>query len=111
MFVVVAFTSAVDWSETWLRGLACFHIILLLIVIMTRHDATIQSGLFLYICFLVFLAEYLNDFCANNWESFASQNYFDKNGIFAAVVYAGPLLIIALIQMVIRICSMLWNKL
>ena len=73
---------------------------LFFLVCFTRTNTTIQSGLFVYICFLVLLAEYLNAFCAENWESFATQNYFDKHGSFAAVVYAAPLLVIALLQMV-----------
>mmetsp|Transcript_2446 Transcript_2446/g.4453 ORF Transcript_2446/g.4453 Transcript_2446/m.4453 type:complete len:192 (+) Transcript_2446:73-648(+) len=95
-----AFSSAVDWSESWLRGLLCFHAILFLIVLFTRKNTAIQSILFLYICFLVLMAEYINSFCAQHWESFATQNYFDTHGSFAAVVYAAPLLIIALLQMI-----------
>jgi hypothetical protein len=53
---------------------------------------------------LVLLAEHLNSFCAQHWESFATQNYFDTHGSFAAVIYASPLLFIALLQMV---CDML----
>lgn len=100
MFFLIAFASAVDWTENWLRGLLCFHFVLFLIVCFTRHNTTIQSGLFLYICFLVLIAENLNTFCSQNWELFSTQNYFDTHGNFAAVVYAAPLLIIALLQMV-----------
>ena len=28
-----------------------------------------------------------------HWESFASQNYFDKQGVFAAAMLSGPLLL------------------
>ena len=101
LYLCSAFSSAVDWTENWLRGLLCFHVILFVIVVLTRKNTTIQSMLFLYICFLVLLAEYLNTFCAENWESFSTQNYFDTHGSFAAVVYAAPLLVIALLQMVI----------
>ena len=33
---------------------------------------------------------------AEHWQSFAQQNYFDKNGIFVSVVFSAPLLCAAM---------------
>ena len=95
-----AFSSAVDWSETWIRILLSFHLILLTIVVLTRKNVNIQCALFLIICILTFMSERVNEYCANHWMDFAKQNYFDKHGVFAGIMYAGPLLIIALFQLV-----------
>ena len=40
----------------------------------------------------MYCAEWINTYGANNWQSFATQNYFDKNGVFVSVVFSGPML-------------------
>jgi pantothenate kinase len=95
-----AFSAAVDWSETWIRCLLSFHLVLLTIVLLTRKNVNAQTVLFLLICTLAFLSEHLNTYCAANWTTFSKQNYFDKHGAFAGIMYAGPLLIIGLFQLV-----------
>jgi hypothetical protein len=95
-----AFSAAVDWTETWIRCLLSFHLVLLTIVVLTRKNVNAQTVLFLFICALAFLSEHLNTYCAANWASFSKQNYFDKHGAFAGIMYAGPLLIIGLFQLV-----------
>jgi hypothetical protein len=49
---------------------------------------------------LVSLAEPLNTFASRHWHLFASQNYFDRHGVFVSVVYSGPLLLVALVIVV-----------
>ena len=95
-----AFVSAVNWSERWLQGLIALELLLLLIVLIFRNDANIQGGLFLVICLLVYFSERINMYCASNWQSFATQNYFDEHGSFAVTLFSGPLLFIAVIQVV-----------
>ena len=38
---VLGFAHAVDWSERWLLGLAAFHVLMWIVMIVTRksHDA------------------------------------------------------------------------
>lgn len=48
----------------------------------------------------VLLAERINGYLAFNWESFASQNYFDPHGVFIAVLWSGPLLLISMLIVV-----------
>jgi hypothetical protein len=49
---------------------------------------------------LIFISERLNSECELHWKEFATQNYFDKSGAFAGMMFAGPLLTIGFIQLV-----------
>ena len=99
-----AFAAAIKWSEPWIIGLVCFHIVCLLLTIVFRKRSNVQGVLFLVLCALVFLAEKINSACSLRWQAFATQNYFDNRGVFASVMFAGPLLGIATIILV-RCCS------
>lgn len=48
----------------------------------------------------VYLAERLNTVLSENWQSFATQNYFDTHGVFLSVLWSGPLLIISIVILV-----------
>lgn len=95
-----AFAAAIDWTESWIRGLLFFHIVSLLIVVVFRKNTDVQSIAFMLFCGLVFVSERLNSYCHANWRLFAKQDYFDKAGVFAGVVFSGPLLLICLLQLV-----------
>jgi transmembrane protein 18 len=95
-----AFSSAIDWTETWIRGLLCFHVLLFLIVIISRKNVDLQTFFFFFIAILVFLSETINTFCSSHWKEFSRQNYFDKNGIFVGILFSAPLLCICLFQLV-----------
>ena len=95
-----AFAAAIKWSEPWIIGLVCFHITCLLLTIVFRKRSNVQGVLFLVLCALVFLAEKINSACSQRWQAFATQNYFDNRGVFASVMFAGPLLGIATIILV-----------
>jgi len=58
---------------------------------------------------LVRCAELINGYAARNWESFATQNYFDRGGIFVGIMLCGPLLIncFIMLTMLIREASSL----
>ena len=43
---------------------------------------------------LYIFAESFNSYGAKNWQAFSTQNYFDKNGVFASVIFSSPLLIL-----------------
>jgi transmembrane protein 18 len=45
---------------------------------------------------IVLCAEYLNDFGKDNWKEFATQNYFDKNGVFVTLFVSTPLIAMSL---------------
>ena len=46
-------------------------------------------------------AEWLNRFGAENWEKFASQDYFDNRGIFVSSMLSGPLLLDCLLMLML----------
>jgi len=100
VWLSAAFASAVDWSETWIRGVLAAELALFLLVLLTRKMFYTQCCIFLLICGLVFASETLNTHLGARWKEFARQNYFDEHGVFMATLYAGPLLCIAFVQLV-----------
>uniref|UniRef100_A0A803L053 Transmembrane protein 18 n=1 Tax=Chenopodium quinoa TaxID=63459 RepID=A0A803L053_CHEQI len=54
----------------------------------------------------VYLAERLNRFLGAHWESFATQNYFDPQGLFLSVLWSGPLLVIAMLILINTLFSL-----
>ena len=95
-----AFASAIDWKENIIRGLIAFHAIFWLLLLVFRKNVEVQVVAFFVISLLVFLSERINTFCAANWQAIASQNYFDTSGVFAGMMFSGPLLIMLLFQLV-----------
>lgn len=53
-----------------------------------------------FIAVIVRLAEKMNQLAAKNWEKIATQNYFDRQGIFVAIMFCGPLLFDCLIMLI-----------
>jgi transmembrane protein 18 len=107
-----AFSSAVNWSQRWIQGLLAFHALLFALVIVFRNNENAQVVLFMLICVLLYFCEQINTYCAQHWEEFSTDNYFDDRGVFAGVMFAGPLLLIGLFQLVnfLRLTSTLLIK-
>lgn len=97
-----AFRSAITWSEKFIVGLICFHIFVLLLCLFVSRKG---RGLTPRVCVLVFIgimvrsAEWINKQGAKHWEQFATQDYFDKRGIFIGIMLAAPLLIDSLMML------------
>ena len=49
---------------------------------------------------LVMAAQPVNTYLANNWETVATQPYFDKNGSFISAIFSGPLLCVGFMYLV-----------
>ena len=96
----VAFASAVDWSERWIQAVVAFHVLLWLSTILTRKRFGPQAFFFFLISACVGASETLNTYAHLNWRAFSNQDYFDAHGFFISVMFAGPLLLLALFQMV-----------
>ncbi|XP_078435198.1 tmem18 [Wolffia australiana] len=92
----VGFFHAIDWKEPWLIGLLLFHASFLLVAIISRKNVNLQLCLSIIAFSGVLLAERINSLLGHNWESFAGQNYFDSSGVFMAVLWSGPLLLISI---------------
>jgi hypothetical protein len=95
-----AFASAVDWSETWIRCLVVFHLFCALVALFLRKNVDVQTALFFILCVLIYFSENLNSYCRVHWREFSKQDYFDKAGVFAGIMYSGPLLLVLFIQLV-----------
>uniref|UniRef100_A0A7S0HWS5 Transmembrane protein 18 n=1 Tax=Hanusia phi TaxID=3032 RepID=A0A7S0HWS5_9CRYP len=107
---VKGFVSAVEWTEKWIIALGVFHIMMLLLAILSRKHTNVQMVLFCFLMGCIYLAEPLNRFLSTHWESFSTQNYFDKHGVFLSVVWSTPLLLIGaymVIQTLIASASLL----
>ncbi|KAG4941510.1 hypothetical protein JHK87_045381 [Glycine soja] len=102
----IGFFHAIDWKEPWLMGLLGFHVVLLLVAIISRKKTNFQMFLFLLTLAGVYFAESLNRFLGKNWKSFSSQNYFDPRGLFMSVLWSGPLLVISMIILINTLFSL-----
>ena len=58
-----------------------------------------------FIAAVVRSAEWLNGLGAVHWENFASQNYFDKGGIFIGIMLCGPLLLDCMMMLVMFVAE------
>ena len=67
---------------------------------MTRRNWNVQLCLFVTLCASVWALQPLNDFLSAHHKDFATQNYFDKRGIFVTVMFAAPVLLILVLQVV-----------
>jgi hypothetical protein len=94
---LMGFVHAIDWSEQWLMGLAAFHALMWLVAIASRRSHDAQMVLLVVILGLVYCAERVNTLAGAHWQSFATQNYFDRRGVFVSVMYSAPLLCLALL--------------
>jgi hypothetical protein len=95
-----AFTSAINWRESLIVGILVFHAVMLVLVLTTRKSFGFQVFVFLFACLLVYTSEHINTAASLHWKSFATQNYFDKQGVFMGIFFNAPLLIILFVQMV-----------
>ncbi|KAJ8602732.1 hypothetical protein CTAYLR_003796 [Chrysophaeum taylorii] len=95
-----AFLTAINWREPLLRGILAMHVLLWTTFVLSRKIFSLQCGLFLVIIALVAAAEPLNTLGRKRWREFASQDYFDRQGVFAASVYCTPLLVLLIIMMI-----------
>eukprot|EP01084_Bolivina_argentea_P102651 183884_1 len=94
-----AFIHAVDWTEYWLLLLILFELLLLGFTVKTQQNWAIQSVLFILTFIIVTCAQYINQWCFNNWQLFANQNYFDPSGLFITVILSLPLCLISIIAL------------
>mmetsp|Transcript_11458 Transcript_11458/g.18042 ORF Transcript_11458/g.18042 Transcript_11458/m.18042 type:complete len:214 (-) Transcript_11458:22-663(-) len=98
--MLMGFFHSIDWTEPWIIGLGCFHLLLLVLAISTRKHANFQLGLFLAIMAAIYSAETLNNLAAKHWKKFATQMYFDKHGVFTSAMWSSPLLIVGCIMVI-----------
>uniref|UniRef100_A0A8C6SVG8 Transmembrane protein 18 n=1 Tax=Neogobius melanostomus TaxID=47308 RepID=A0A8C6SVG8_9GOBI len=98
------FLMSVQWSEPWLIGLICFHVVCLCVTVVTCRYYKAQICHFLLMVSLVYSAEYLNEFAAMNWKSFSNFQYFDSKGMFISLVFSIPVLMNTVIIVMVWVC-------
>jgi len=92
-FSLIDFYEGVDWKEPFIVSLLTFHVLLFLIVLLTRKRHNVQIFLFFTLVALVWLSRSINDFCLAHWKEFARFEYFDKQGFFISLMFSAPLLL------------------
>eukprot|EP00386_Alphamonas_edax_P000018 GDKI01000053.1.p1 GENE.GDKI01000053.1~~GDKI01000053.1.p1 ORF type:complete len:209 (-),score=43.98 GDKI01000053.1:169-795(-) len=86
------FVSAIGWGEPLIVGLLSMNAVILVLILLTRKHFTFRAVLFFVIAGLVSSSKYINAWCRTHWEAIATQNYFDEDGVFCVMFFAGPLL-------------------
>ena len=107
---IQAFKSAVTWSEPFVLSLVVFNVIITLLCFLASRKKYGRVFLMCIITAIIVSAQYINSYAAIHWESFATQNYFDQNGIFLSIMLCAPLLINSLgllISLVLEAASLL----
>lgn len=97
-----AFRSAINWREPFILALLGAQVVIfLLCLLVSRRGGGVAPRLIamLLIAGLVRSADWLNSYGAENWQQFATQNYFDQRGIFVSIMLCGPLLVDSFIML------------
>merc|ERR1712086_262180 len=70
---LMGFYYAVNWNETWLRAVGCFHLMMAVAAIIFRNNLSVQSCIFLTLIAIVAASEQLNTLGGRHWKLFATQ--------------------------------------
>jgi hypothetical protein len=91
------FYVAVNWHEDrWILGIFAVEALLFCVILACRRRTAVLVTLFAVITASTSCGEYLNTLASRHWRSFASIDYFDKHGVFWAVVVGMPCILLAL---------------
>lgn len=99
-----AFRYAITWSEPFIMGIVAFQVFMFLFTVwVSRKNQRLAPRVILMLIILgiVRAAQILNDLGAKQWRVFATQNYFDRRGIFVSIMLCAPLLLDSLIMMIL----------
>lgn len=99
---IEAFTAAITWSEPFIKLLLAFNVLVIVAAIVLSRKGGMYSrmGLMIFVGIIVRLSEYLNTIGNARWREFATQNYFDRNGIFMGIMVCAPLLCVCLFMLI-----------
>ena len=104
---VEAFVHAVDWKEPFILSVLAFHACFLVLTISAfrGEHRTLQRASFVLLLLVVYFAERLNAYGNEHWRLFATQNYFDRHGIFISAFLSFPLLMLGLLMVIYWVCE------
>eukprot|EP01122_Echinamoeba_exundans_P004427 TRINITY_DN14461_c0_g1_i1.p1 TRINITY_DN14461_c0_g1~~TRINITY_DN14461_c0_g1_i1.p1 ORF type:complete len:136 (-),score=16.76 TRINITY_DN14461_c0_g1_i1:248-655(-) len=96
------FINAVAWrEEVYLHYWFCTFAVLLGINIFTRKHITIQTILFLASIFFAWTSQRLHAWGSlQGGRHYFKRDYFDGDGVFVAVLWAAPWMLLALISLI-----------
>lgn len=89
------FVDSVRWSEPFIISLILMQICLVSLLYLTRRYHDVQFVILVLLTGVTLAAERLNRFGKTHWSSFASQDYFDSNGLFMLVFVTAPFVLYA----------------
>eukprot|EP00560_Eucampia_antarctica_P008937 CAMPEP_0197825216 /NCGR_PEP_ID=MMETSP1437-20131217/2331_1 /TAXON_ID=49252 ORGANISM="Eucampia antarctica, Strain CCMP1452" /NCGR_SAMPLE_ID=MMETSP1437 /ASSEMBLY_ACC=CAM_ASM_001096 /LENGTH=243 /DNA_ID=CAMNT_0043425117 /DNA_START=29 /DNA_END=760 /DNA_ORIENTATION=+ len=100
---VQAFTSAIDWTEPLIVGLLGFHIFVFgsTVWVIRCKNSIIQLIFMSTLTIVCRCGSRINAYGSQHWEEWGiTQNYFDAQGFFIAVMLCVPLLLNSLLLLV-----------
>ncbi|KAK1745659.1 transmembrane protein 18 [Skeletonema marinoi] len=91
---IQAFKAAITWSEPFIQCLLAFQAVVIItaIALTKKGGLYTRMGFMIILAIIVRLAERLNVMGNSRWKEFATQNYFDRGGIFIGIMLCAPLL-------------------
>eukprot|EP00033_Pygsuia_biforma_P000712 GCRY01000834.1.p1 GENE.GCRY01000834.1~~GCRY01000834.1.p1 ORF type:complete len:152 (-),score=15.00 GCRY01000834.1:72-527(-) len=107
---VQAFYHAVNWEEPWIIGWGLVVLFLLLVILFSLQQTSFHFLILAFLAALGYLLETFNDFAHENWALFSSQDYFQKDGKFVAIVFGLPIMLLQTI-IVINLLVKVWSLL
>ena len=99
-----AFRHAITWSEPFILCLVVFHVFMFGVsiwVTFPNRGMVPRLAVMLCIAGVVRGSEWINRYGDEHWSSFATQNYFDRQGFFMLTMVCGPLLLDSIIMLVL----------
>ena len=99
---IQAFTAAITWKEPFIQLLLAFHVFIIItaMTLSRRGGVYTRMGFMIFLGVIIRLAEYLNIMGNSRWNEFATQNYFDRSGIFMGIMLCAPLLLVCLFMLI-----------
>ncbi|CAH8478701.1 unnamed protein product [Schistosoma intercalatum] len=89
---------SIPWtSELWLVSLIGFHFLTSVCVIAFRKCTNLLLCILLISLGTVWFSHRINEFAANNWNLFATEQYFDSYGYFISCIWNIPVILNSLL--------------
>ncbi|KAK6091817.1 Transmembrane protein 18 [Batrachochytrium dendrobatidis] len=93
------FIHAVDWDESFIMGLAAFHLTVFIWILISRSRQITLILTVMILGVMALLSESINALANSHYLLFSKQNYFDKSGIFVVTMFALPILVNILVAL------------
>jgi transmembrane protein 18 len=98
----MAFTHAIRWYEPLILGIILFQCVMFLATLyVSRRNGNLYHRIIvmMIIACTIRCSEYMNRYGNQHWNQLATQNYFDRQGVFVTIFICTPLLINSFIML------------